>query len=219
MFNLLKKDFILSLKVNIIIIIFICFLSKVGLFSMDNALAVNPIYIFCLVMMVFILMNYCIGYDDKKGIQVILNSLPIKRSDFVKAKYIILVVFILVNSIVFLLFTNIIKVICNNAEGSAINILDIIISIDILLIFYSIYYLLYFRLDDSRRFNSILWMLIMILPNIIVTKFNVPRVENILANVEISNLYRTNIFILIFSIVIYYISFLLSKYIYSKREF
>lgn len=214
MFNLLKKDFILLSGVSIFIVICAYIDSVIG-FILPKANNINIAYTFGIIGIVFILIVSCIEHDGRDKSQVILNSFPIKRSDIVKEKYIILIVFILISSILFFLLTNIIKVVSHKTDGRAIGILDIIVAIDILLIFYSIYFPLFFKFDSNNVFNSILFILVLIAPKILVKVFD----RRILDMVESLNSYKVSIVILIFSIAIYCISLQVSKHIYLKREF
>lgn len=169
-------------------------------------------------MLVFISVIYSTGYDDNKS-EVILNSFPIDRKDIVRGKYVTLIIFILINCVLIFSFTNIMKIVGYKTDGRAANFLDIIVAINVILIFFSIYYLLYFKLGDLKMFNLILWILVFAGPNILVKIIEGLETRGLLDKIANLNLKQINLYTLMFSIVIYYISLQISKHIYLKREF
>lgn len=218
MFNLVKKDLKLSIKINIFAVVYALFISVMGVL-LPNYAPVNVMYISGIIMLVFISVIYSTGYDDNNKSEVILNSFPIDRKDIVRGKYVTLIIFILISCVFIFLFTNTIKGLGFNPEGRVANIWDIIVAINVILIFYSIYYLLYFKLGDLKMFNSILWILVFAGPNILVKVIKRLETKDLLDKIANLNLKQINLYTLMFSIVIYYISLQISKHIYLKREF
>lgn len=68
-------------------------------------------------------------------------------------------------------------------------------------------------------FNLILWILVFAGPNILVKIIEGLETRGLLDKIANLNLKQINLYTLMFSIVIYYISFQISKHIYLKREF
>ena len=218
MFNLVKKDLKLATKINIFAVFYALFISAMGM-SLSNFPPVNAMYILGIIMLVFISVIYSNGYDDKNKSEVVLNSFPIDRKDIVRGKYVTLIIFILISCIFTFLFTNVIKVLGLKSEGMAANIWDIIVAISILLIFYSIYYPMYFKLGDLRMFNSILWMLVFVGPTILAKIGKRFVTEDLITKLSSLNLKQIGILVFIFSIVMYVISLQISKKLYMTREF
>lgn len=68
-------------------------------------------------------------------------------------------------------------------------------------------------------FNLILWILVFAGPNILVKIIEGLETRGLLDKIANLNLKQINLYTLMFSIVIYYISLQISKHIYLKREF
>ncbi|HSH36473.1 ABC-2 transporter permease [Schnuerera sp.] len=219
MLNLVKKDLKLSRKINIFGGIYALFIAAMGL-TMPNYMIANLLYVLGMIILIFMLVIYTNGYDDKYKSEIIINSFPVDRQDIVKGKYLTLILFIILGSGIVLLFTKIISVlniVDNNMSASLWNALFVT---NISLIFYSIYYPFYFKIGEGiRSFNMILWIVILIGPSII-SKF-MKKLEAIgqLEKIMSININKLNIYLLVFSLIMFYISLQISKKIYLKREF
>ncbi|NLW22506.1 MAG: ABC-2 transporter permease [Tissierellia bacterium] len=218
MLNLVIKDLKLSKKINIFGLLYALFIAAMGL-TMPNQMVANLLYILGMIILIFILVIYTNGYDDKNKSEIILNSFPIDRADIVRGKYITLLLFIIFGTGMVYLFTNIVSTLYkNNGEGASL--WNIILVSNLSLIFYSLYYPIYFKVGEGIKiFNAVLWILMVIGPRIIA-KFaekmaKTGHLERILA-IDIN---RLNLYLLIFSLIIFYISLQISKRIYLNREF
>lgn len=218
MFNLVKKDLKLSTKINIFAVVYAMFISAMGM-NVPVDLPINIMYILGIIMLVFISVIYSIGYDDKNKSEVVLNSFPIDRVDIVRGKYVTLIIFILIGSVFTLLFTNAIEALGLKSAGRPADIWDIVAAMSLLLVFYSVYYPLYFKLGDLRMFNSILWMLVFVGPTILVKIGKRFVTEDLITKLASLNLKQIGLFVFIFSLVIYFISLQISKKLYMTREF
>ncbi|WP_416197145.1 MAG: ABC-2 family transporter protein [Sporanaerobacter sp.] len=217
MFNLVKKDLKLSTKINIFAVVYAMFISAMGM-NLPVDLPVNIMYILGIINFVFVSVIYSIGYDDKNKSEVVLNSFPIDRVDIVRGKYVTLIIFILI-SVFTLLFTNAIEALGLKSAGRPADIWDIVAAMSLLLVFYSIYYPLYFKLGDLRMFNSILWMLVFVGPTILGKIGRKLESKGLLKGMASLNIRQITLFAFIFSILIYYISLQISKKLYMTREF
>lgn len=218
MFNLVKKDLKLATKINIFAVFYALFISAMGM-SLSNFPPVNAMYILGIIMLVFISVIYSNGYDDKNKSEVVLNSLPIDRVDIVRGKYVTLIIFILISCVFTLLFTNAIKTLGLKPDGRPADIWDIVTAISLLLVFYSVYYPMYFKLGDLRMFNSILWMLVFIGPTILAKIGKRFVTKELITKLSSLNLKQIGLLVFIFSLVMYFISLQISKKLYMTREF
>lgn len=220
MINLIKKDLKLSGKINIFIVVYALFIATMGL-SMPVQTISTLLYILGMIILIFVAVIYTNGYDDKYKSEVVLNSFPIDRKDIVKGKYLMLIIFIIIGCSSVIIFTNVISLMgIVGVNNRTAGIWDAILVTNISLIFYSIYYPFYFRIGEGlRSFNIILWMLMAIGPAIINRLVNSLERLGYLEKILSINLNRINIYLLIFSIGIYYISMQISKSIYINKEF
>lgn len=219
MINLVKKDLKLSTKINVFALIYAIFIAVMGIQLSSNP-AVNMLYVLAIIMLVFVSVIYSNGYDDKYKSEIVLNSFPIDRRDIVRGKYLTLIIFILTSCILIFLFTNIAKLIGFGRNGRSANILDLAVAINILLIFYSIYYPFYFKLGEGiRTFNVVMWVLVFVGPNILKKVGKALVEKEFFIKIASLDLNKISLCFLIFGVVIYYISLQVSKRIYMNREF
>lgn len=219
MFNLIKKDIILSLKINIFTVIYALVISAMGIID-DNIIRGNLLYVVGIVMLTFVSAIYTNGFDDAYKSHVILNSLPINRGTIVRSKYAILIVFIVVYSALIGLFGSILSAIDIVKVKQSINIYSFIIAADFILLFYSIYYPFYFKIGEGlRSFNTILWVFIIIVPSLLTRFFKNLESKGLLGKVLEINIGKLSIYSLIIVLIIFYLSLQISTSIYMKREF
>lgn len=219
MIGLIKKDLKLSIKINLIAVIYVLFISVNGLLSKDLLIG-NIIYVLSIIIFTFVVVIYVNGFDDKYKSEVILNSFPLDRRNIVRSKYITLIIFILISSAVIVALTNVLPMILNIDGRASANIHTVIIAANVLLLFYSIYYPIYFKVGEGlRTFNTILWLLLVIGPNLLVKALKTldqRKLLEILAHIDLD---KINLYFLGISLIIYYLSLQISKKIYVKKEF
>lgn len=219
MINLIKKDLKLSIKVNIFAVIYALFISATGLIA-DNSIAANLLYIIGIVILTFIAVIFTNGYDDKNRSEVVFNSLPLDRRNIVRGKYISLLIFLLISSGAVILFTNILSIFEILDGGDSAGIQSAILAANIVLLFYSIYYPFYFKVGGGlRTFNAVLWIVLMIGPSMLGKGLKALDERGLLDRLMKIDLNTINLYLLVISIVIYYISLQISKRIYLRREF
>ncbi len=219
MLNLVKKDLKLSKKINIFAVIYALFIATMGLTMPDHPVA-NILYVLGMVILIFISVIYTNGYDDKYKSEIILNSFPIDRKDIVRGKYISLIIYIIIGCSAVLIFTNIILKIGIITNGRSANIWNAIFAANISLIFYSIYYPFYFKLGEGlRSFNTILWILMTVGPAIIGKSFKKLEEIGYLEKILSIDINKINLYLFIFSLMMFYVSLQISKKIYMGKEF
>lgn len=218
MINLIKKDLILSKKMNIFGIIYALFVAAMGA-SQPDSIVSNLIYILVIIMLVFIFVIYTNGYDNYKS-EMLFNSLPIDRRNIVRSKYLTLIIFtVSACGIVFLLSKSMYLFGFTELDNS-LSIQIAILIVSIVLIFYSIYYPYYFKVGESiRSFNSVLWILTMIGPGALTKILKTSWGNEMLTKLAAIDFNTINLYILALSLIMYYISLQISKGIYKRREF
>src|SRR5690606_32328003 len=125
MIGLIKKDLKLSIKINLIAVIYVLFISVNGLLSKDLLIG-NIIYVLSIIIFTFVVVIYVNGFDDKYKSEVILNSFPLDRRNIVRSKYITLIIFILISSAVIVALTNVLPMILNIDGRASANIHTVI---------------------------------------------------------------------------------------------
>lgn len=219
MVNLILKDIKLAQKMNIFIVIYALFIAGMG-FSVSNYLAASLFYILGMNILIFASVIYTNGFDDKYNTEIIFNSMPIDRKNIVRGKYIVLIIFIIIGCGVIVLLTNIIPLLGIIEGGKSADIWNAIFVTSIVLLFYSIYYPIYFRMGEGiRSFNAIIWVLVMVGPAILGKSMKVLESAGYLEKVMSMDINTINIYFLGVSIIIYYLSMQVSERIYMKREF
>jgi len=219
MISLIKKDLKLSVKINIFAVFYALFVSASGLIN-GNPFVANILYVLSIIMFTFITVLYVNGYDDKYKSEIILNSFPIDRRDIIRGKYISLIIFILISSGAIIIFTNMLPRILSKEGKVGANIYTLIIAANILLLFYSIYYPFYFKIGGGlKTFNTILWLLLVIGPNLLVKAFKALDQKGLLEKLMNIDFDKINLYMLVISLIIYYLSLQMSKKIYMKKEF
>ncbi len=220
MFNLVIKDLKLSVMMSIFGFFFPVFISLAGLKTSMPAFQVNIMYVLAIFMITYFSIMYSNGYDQKNKSDIILNSFPINKKDIVRGKYLLLLIFSIIYSISVIAITNVFILLGIGKGGQPADIWDVIFAMNLLLIFYSIYYPIYFKSENGlATFNQLVYMLIILTPAIL-NRFGKMLVGTKVVNVLMQmNIRKINISLLILSIIIYYISLQISKIIYGNKEF
>ncbi|MCB2306779.1 ABC-2 transporter permease [Clostridium estertheticum] len=222
MVNLIIKDILIQKKTIIYALLYAAFMfaSFSTIFPSGFGL-----YVMSPIVITYLYITLAVQYDDKNNSEVILNSLPLKRSDIVISKYISTFVF------------GIIGIICSTLVGTignatvhlkfigSISLLDIVLVIMSICIFSSIYYPVYFKFGVARMkiFTVLIFMIFFIVPmnamryvtknpnNFFVQKFNL-FVNN-------TSSLTINSVVLTIGLIIFMISLMISIHIYNNKEF
>lgn len=138
-----------------------------------------------------------------------------------KGKYLSTLLHGLMSGLVIILSTNLFQYSGFLFITRTAGILDLILSLSIITLVFSFYYPIYFKLERDKRtiLNTALYMMIFFMP-----PFLLRFLEKTLKNIPIEGLASFNRDIMILSlfiacIFIYYLSYLLSKTLYIKRDF
>ncbi|MCY6370886.1 ABC-2 transporter permease [Clostridium ganghwense] len=219
MFNLILKDVTVTKKTNIILVVYAVILSVIGLKMPE---ASGFLYIMSIFMIAYITILTANSYDEKYKFHISLNSLPINKKDIVLSKYLSLVVYVIFYSMVVILLTNILYSLGFKSSGRAATIWDLIVSFNILGIFYSIYYPLYYKFEGSklRIFSFILYILVIVSPGYVVKLIKTTNGQHILYLLsKINNINTLHLSFFVVVLIIMFISIQISTKIYSNKEF
>ena len=220
MFNLVMKDIKLSSKMSIFGLFFPIFISLAGLQDGVSNSQINIMYVLAIFMITYFSVMYSNGYDQKNKADIVLNSLPINKRDVVKGKYLLLLVYTIMYSLSVIVLTNIFVLMGIGKGGRPAGIWDFMVALNLLLIFYSIYYPIYFKSGNGlATFNQLIYMLIILTPAML-GKFGRVLQQAKIVNILIEmNIRKISVALSIFSAIIYYISLQISKVIYLRKEF
>lgn len=219
MFYLVWKDLVLTKKINI----FLLALYTLLLSFVAAKMPVHPeiLYGFCILMFVYIITIYSNTYDEKSNSEIVLNSLPIKRSEIVTAKYISIVINILISSFFIIASTNLFAAGGLTFRVRAAGFIDILISFCLVSLIFSLYYPIYFKLGASktRLLNMLLYILVFFTPSLLGRFSN-----KIVAYIPLEGLSFVGsqgliLSLFIVSIGIYCLSYQLAKRFYQRRDF
>ena len=223
MFSLVKKDLKLFVGTNIFMIFAFAFpitLSIVGIRSKSEDILINTMYILSIFMITYFTIMYSNGYDQKNKADIILNSFPINKKDIVRGKYLLVLFCSIGYSLFIIILTNVFILIGFGEGGEPASIWDLIVAMDLILIFYSIYYPLYFKSEKGlAAFNQIIYMIIVLSPGIFARFGKILYGTKIFNAFMEMNIQKISIVLLGFAIIAYLISLQVSEIIYTKKEF
>lgn len=222
MINLLIKDLDLLLKtskLNLLVILFPVALSLAAIYEGLPFIPNTIVYVFSIFMSIYFSLTVSIGHEEKNKGEMLLNSLPIKREDIVKGKYLLPLVYILIYFIIIFALTNFLNILGIGKGGGTASIRELIASVNLIFFFYSIYLPIYFKSENGLvGFNQIFYMIIIMLPSM-ASRFSeflseVKFIEGLSKIASESN----NLILLIIIVAIYIISLQISKQIYVNKE-
>lgn len=221
MFNLVIKDLKLSQKINMFIMPIALFISAMEVnasIEADNSLPMNMIYLSMMIMLIFMSSIYVNGYDDKNKSYIVFNSFPLDRREIVREKYLFLLVCIIINCFSIIVFTNIVRGILGG--GIVSTGWDFIAAMNISIIFFSIYYPFYFKIEEGMMvINQIIWVLVAVGPSLLGKIANRLEGTRVLDWILSLNMRQINLYISIFAFAMYFVSLQISKRLYLEREF
>ncbi|MBU3155589.1 ABC-2 transporter permease [Clostridium estertheticum] len=222
MVNLIIKDILIQKKTIIYALLYAAFVFVCFSTIFPNGFG---LYVMSPMVITYLYITLAVQYDDKNNSEVILNSLPLKRSDIVISKYMSIFVF------------GIIGIICSTLVGAignatgrlkfigSISLLDIVLVIMSICIFSSIYYPVYFKFGVAKIkiFTMVIFMIFFFVPmnamsyviknpnNFFVQKFNY-FINN-------TSTLTQNFIALTIGLIIFMISLMISIHIYNNKEF
>lgn len=209
MLGLIKKDFLMiksNLKTLLIILVAFVILSYNGSYEMT----------FILPFMCIMFFISTFSYDDFNKWNAYAVSLPCMRKTIVKSKYIASIIITIISSVIGVLISGILASIKGSTDikETLDSLLSCVLAVSIII---SIMYPMIFKYgsEKGRIFLFLLAAIIAVLGNVFYKLIDFSFLENYLSFFE-RNYYLV---IPLFSALIIYVSYLLSKRIYLKKEF
>lgn len=209
MIGLIKKDFLMikgNIKFSIIIILVFSLIS----YNNINMLEFIPIFISTMLCMSLF------SYDEYNKWDAYACTFPNGRVNIVKSKYITNIILILISFFFTLILSSTISLIKYNSTTK--NIIDVLYGVSfvsVLLITFTYPLIFKFGIEKGR---ILLFFLVFGLSGIFALLYNNLNINLSSKITEIFNVYYL-IIIPLASVIILYISYLISKHIYLKKEF
>lgn len=221
MLNVILKDLRMLRKNIIIAILFGMTWSGTGVMSKDVFLSM-VLQSTSILFIIFFAVISIINYDEKANADIMFNSFPINKSELVLAKYISTIVIMIFSCIFIYLFTNILHLIPSTPTSRAypLNLGLIIFTIGISLTYHSVYFPLhYYSIGKAKAINTILYFILILIPSIAKKVLGKVVDEGMLNKILDIDWMLLTITLLIASLILYTVSYNISKQIYTKKQF
>lgn len=217
MLNLLSKDLILTTKFNFIILLY---LAVISFWGASTPMLSSLIYIIMIVLTVYIFSLYSNGYEDKNDSYIMLNSLPINRSQIVLSKYVSLLVYTLVGCSLLIILTRIYPLLGFTLKGRPANLTDCAVAFIIICFGFSFYYPFYFKFggDKLRFFNTFVYLTLILLPTLIKKFISFDKFMSFTKWITTFNSEAITIIFLLISIGLLMISAFVSVFIFARKD-
>lgn len=220
MLGLIVKDLMLIGKINIFMIIFAFFIAVMG--TQVPALA-GIMYVFAVFIVAYFGILYCTGYDDKCHSELAINSFPVNRRTVVAEKYLLIIILTGVLWAVISMITNLMPVLGLKISSRTCSLWDLVFTLNIVTLFFSIYYPFYFMYDSikMKTVNSCLYLVIVLIPPFISKFLKSDAGINFVSKYAFTsiNVKSLSIILAFAAVVIFIISMLISIKIYKGKDF
>ncbi len=222
MLNLVLKDILLQKKSLMLMGIF-CIIPII-IFNYFGTLDTGSQILLAMVISYTLIMGTC-AQEFKNTSDIFINSLPLKRSTIVKARYLTAFVFMFYALVVVAIIGVILNSIGFSISANYLGTYEIVGIVTSLILFISIYFPVYFKYGylKSKLLNFILLFGTLLIPNLVVSLASDTELQEILSQIcsflfklsswEIISMLMGSVFIIML------ISYFLSVRFYNKREF
>lgn len=178
------------------------------------------IYIFAALVPIYLLVVRMSVNDMTSNANPLLISLPVKRFDIVRSRYISVFIYTLLISLTVFLSSNISRILFGSKNGSVFNLTSMLFTASLILVFLSIN--IPFQYYDARKTqisNSLFYAFLILAPNLL-GKFNIDLSNNnVIQKILSLNFKLLAPGLLLISLIIYVSSLFISKSIYIRKEF
>jgi len=222
MLNLVIKDILIQKKTIIFALLYAAFV--LAFFSTIFPSGFG-LYVMSPMIITYLYITFAVQYDDKNNSEVILNSLPLKRSDIVISKYISTFVFGSIGIICSILVDVIGKVTGLSTFIGSISLLNIVLVTSAICIFSSIFYPVYFKFGVAKMkiFTVVIFMIIFFVPMNVISYMS-ENPNNVFVhefNLFINNTssLTINSLCIIIGLIFFMVSLRISIHIYNNKEF
>lgn len=218
--GLIIKDFKLLKLSSIFAVIVGLIIAYVGTTSM-MVYKSQLIYGYGIFILLYISIMFMTQRELKAKSDIIFNSFPVKRDEIVTARYVVFLLYLLFISAIIYLGSNMLMFSTRpTIIGEPAKIRDILLITGLCLIFMSLYFPFeYYNLGKAQVLNSIFYMLMILLPNILSRygdKIYNSKIFKKLIKLDFNTI---TIVLLGLGIILYIISLQISKQIYKAKEF
>lgn len=220
MINLIWKDITVQKKRSFLFIIVYILLFSITFSDMGEVMFTASI-----TATAYLFLTTACYYDDKNKSEILLNCLPIKRTNIVLAKYLTIFVYIAINSIVYTLIRSLMLILSFPMELHYITFNSLIGGLLGISLISSIYLPFFFKYGyaKTKYITVVLFLgLFIIAPNIItffgdlINKLPMPSVVEFANNLTDTQI---TVFLLAFSAILLLVSTIVSIKIYENKEF
>ena len=217
--HLIMKDIRLIGITNLLLIAIAAAGGTFGLY-LEEGFKSNYAYAFVMIVGLFIVNTTLIAKETKLKSDSLLISLPVRKFDIVKARYLTIIIYIFVLLGTIYLSSNMGKILFKNMPGSPLGFIEMLIIFSIIIIFFSLYIpFQYHSLRNAQMVGSILYMLVILAPNVL-KRFDIGIDDLVFIKKILLMEYGSVAFILIgLGLALYIISTFISRGIYGAREF
>jgi ABC-type transport system involved in multi-copper enzyme maturation permease subunit len=218
MFNLIIKDMLLLRKTAVFAVVYMIFLIFAFKEIPQGALYTG------IVGSTYILMATSMAYEDKNNSDIVLNSLPLSRSEIVLAKYLQVFLFAIVASAIFVIMSSLLKLFSLDIGVISINLKTIATAIFSVVLMNCLYFPVFYKLGyiKSKYVNFVVFFIFF---------FSIQTIMGSLVNTEsgfvldVINFFQgfsgnlLALLILLAAVLIAVMSYSLSLSFYRAREF
>jgi len=222
MFNLIVKDIAIQKKTLLYTFLYTIF-APFAFFLMGQS--DFSLYVLSPVAITYMFTTFAASFDEKNKSELVLNSLPLKRSDIVISKYISTLVYAFIGFVYSIFIGFIGKATRLPMFTRSISLLDIIFVLTIVFIFASLFFPVYFKFGfiKTKLFDTMLLMLIVLLPSLAIQYAN-ESPNNIFVQkfnyfINTTSSFTQNSLALITGSIFFLISLMISIHIYNNKEF
>ena len=221
MLSLLLKDIFLQKKSFLFALGYSLFV----LIAFQNEVFAETSYIMGAMATAYMLVLGACAYEEKNNSEVILNSLPLKRADIVRARYLSSFVSVVAAFIIIGVLGALMKGVGLPIPLRYVRTRDVIAVIVSLSLLCSLYFPVYFRYGyiKSRFFNLVMFMLVFFVPSFALSFMKEGSTNEILnrvvAKMAVVTDWQISVGFVIAALILTAISMRISVFIYLKREF
>lgn len=194
-------------------------IKKMALFiiiAFSVASLVNPSFSTMLIgMITYVIAYQTMAYEDSYGIDYMIHQLPVTRNEYVISRYIFCILTIIgagmLCSLIFFISEKINLVDFSGVDYKVILYMGIMSAV--ILVSVLIPVLLYFGMKKGRMAMIFIFMIIVMIPSLVIN--DVESIMNIIDKLRKMNI---NLFSGVFTVVILMISYIISRFLYQKKE-
>lgn len=194
-------------------------IKKMALFiiiAFSVASLVNPSFSTMLIgMITYVIAYQTMAYEDSYGIDYMIHQLPVTRNEYVISRYIFCILTIIgagmLCSLIFFISKKINLVDFSGVDYKVILYMGIMSAV--ILVSVLIPVLLYFGMKKGRMAMIFIFMIIVMIPSLVIN--DVESIMNIIDKLRKMNI---NLFSGVFTVLILMISYIISRFLYQKKE-